>query len=140
MSNLVNKAASITPPVKGKNLWVLASSATTQKIEVPASWYKNQITFQADGVDFYIVFGEESTLDVDQAAASTVTSEAFASFEGSEGWKVPSGQEVTVDMTMVAMEATENASPSSKKFYFAVDALATGGWLRILRSSGRVTP
>lgn len=134
MSDLT-RSLSITPPVAGKNLWVLASSASTQKLKLPNSWYRSYLTLQADGVDFWVVFSASSSADVASNAATTVASEEFTTFEGSEGYKIASGTSENFDLGMLLWEFED-----SKEVYMAVIASATGGYLRILRSSGVVRP
>lgn len=135
MSN-ANKAAAVTLPIQGKNLWVYDPSATTSTyIQVPDSWLTGFVSFQADGADFHLAFNvEDSTPTASPSSAATVSSNAFTGLGADSVWKVADGETVEFDITQAQVHPGENT-----KLYMAVIASDAAGFLRCLRSSGPVS-
>lgn len=127
------KAASITPPVQGKNLWVFASSDSSTAIECHPSWNRSFLTIEADGVDVYVAFSDDPTATADPTATSTVTSGVITAVDGDECRKIPDGQERDFDLSALPW-----SSDDGKKLYLVIVSSASGGYVRVTRSSGLV--
>ena len=128
------KAASITPPVQGKNLWVFASSDTSAAIECHPSWNRSFLTIEADGVDVYVAFSSDPNATVDPTATSTVAGGVITAVDGDECRKIPDGQERDFDLSALPW-----TSDDGKKLYLVIVSSASGGYVRVTRSSGPVT-
>lgn len=126
-SALLTGAASITPPVSGKNTWILASSGSSQLIAIPAEWRRSYVTLFADGVIVYITLGN-SSITADETATTTVASNAFTTHGTGECKKIPSGTGIDMDFNEVSDSVT----------HMAVKCSGAGGYVRFERSSGRV--
>lgn len=116
---------SVTPPVQENNLWVVAGTASSQWVTIPASWRDSYITITADGDDFHLAFGAAS-LTVDETAVTAVTSNVFGAFDGDEASFLPDKGVKEVDGRKLA-KATVG---------FAWKGTGTAGYLRIERTSG----
>jgi hypothetical protein len=133
MSADMNRAASVTPPVVGKNLWVLAGTASSRSIQIPDEWRGQYLTLHAEGDDFWFSFSLDagataSATDATGVAGSPLVFGAF----GTETERVVSGTKCNVDLSMIRRK------PGEDNIYFNVIATGTAGLLRITRSSGFV--
>lgn len=129
----LTRAAEVTPPVSGQNIWGLDADDVTPAVwfAVPDAWKNSYLTFEADGEDFYIVFGDENLSTVSATAKSTYGSNAITAI-GSVAFKVKDGTTKDLDMKLV--------DPRFKQRCAVVGASGTAAnLLRILRSSGPVT-
>lgn len=130
------KAAAITPPYSGKNTIVLASATSSARLKFPASWRRSIVTIQADGVDVYVCFGD-TTVTAVIAGATTLTSEAPSAHGTGECIKIPNGQEKHFDLALIDAKNPGNANDQHAIRLAHIES-ATGGYVRIYRSSGPV--
>lgn len=130
----ISKATSITPPVQGKNLWVLPASTAFSAIEVPSDWYRSFLTLEAEGADIYVAFSDDPAAEVDPAATSTVSGGKITDMGAKAGARIPEGQIRDYDLSMLPFGTGE-----ARKYYLAFAANSPGSFLRITRSSGPVT-
>lgn len=116
------KALSVTPPVQGKNLWVLDTSTTSETMDIPGEWARAFITIQADGADVYLAFSANKDAVVDpQSTEDTCI-------------KIPDGQHRSFDMAQLPWTADD-----AKKIFISLISSASGGFIRFHRSSGPVS-
>jgi hypothetical protein len=131
MSADMNRAASVTPPVVGKNLWVLAGTASSRSIQIPDEWRGQYLTLHAEGDDFWFSF----SFDAATASATDPTAVAGSPLEfgafGTETERVIADTKISVDLSMIRQK-------KGRDLYFNVIATGTAGLLRITRSSGFV--
>jgi hypothetical protein len=132
--SLVHKAASISPPVQGKNLWAVAGSTSSQAIKVPESWLRNLVTLEADGADFYISFSTDSSAAVSETATSTIASGEFTALGATVATKIADGSDKAFDLSQIPLDR----GVAGRSLYLVVKASAAAGYLRIHRSSGNV--
>lgn len=138
MSILLNAAASITPPVQEQNVVVLGTTTSSVARAIPTMFLREEkgiyvaewLDLVADGDDIYIAFGDSSIV-VDETAVSTIASDGVVTFDGDECIKIPSGQSVSFDMRMVGGVDTIT--------HFAIKGGSGGGYLRMQRTSGKVS-
>lgn len=123
------KAAAVTPPVGGSNVIVRASVTSAERIKIPAAWRRSWLTIEADGVDVYVTLGD-GTVAADSTGTTTLTSEEVSAYDGGECSKIPSGSEKPFDLSQLL--------PVDADLYLSHVASATGGYVRITRSSGHV--
>lgn len=133
MSDKINQASSPTPPVRGQNTIVLASGTSSGRVRIPDSWLGSFVTIQADGIKAWIAFGGVAVA-ADETDVSTVDGSTF---------------EVTATGTDEVMMVPENGQvdvntaefirlPVGEAVYMAHKSSNTGGYIRLIRSSGRV--
>lgn len=130
MTDKLNKSASVTPPLSGKNTIVLGSGTSSRRIKIPESW-KGWITIQADGCEAWVSFGG-STITAAPSATSTITSDELASNGTGECQHIPEDTSLPVNLDEIEKGPKD-------RIYLADIESATGGYLRIIRSSGRVS-
>lgn len=128
MSDKANKSLSVTPPVGGKNTIVLPSSTSSARLRLPAAWRGAWITVQADGADAYVSFGDSAVI-VSETAVSTVAAEEVTAHGAGECQKVADGGERPFNLSELAGVGA---------LYLAHKESASGGYLRLIRSSGPV--
>lgn len=129
-SSLVNAAASIKPPVSGVDTIIIASAASAARVAIPASWRNSYLTIHADGVDLGFAFTTSVSLAVSLSAVTTITSNAVASHGTGECEKLESGLKAHYDLRQLR-------DPGAGEWYFAHIESATGGFIRLTRSSGQ---
>lgn len=134
--SMTEKAAGVTPPYESKNLIVLASSASSSRVKLPASWRRSIITIQAEGVDLWVCFGGTSASAV-KTAVTTLTSEAPSAQAAGLCQYIPAGQQRDFDLSLIVAKNPGNTSDIVNT-RLAWIASATGGYVRIIRSSGPV--
>lgn len=133
----LNKAAGITPPVVGANVFVVAGTASsaghilpTELIGVEKGFFRsNWITVQADGDSFYLAFGTSSET-LDETGVTTMA--ASPTLDGGECIKITDG--ATMHFCL-----DEIAGQKSDITHIHIKGTGTAGYLRMWRSSGKVT-
>lgn len=137
MSDIVNKSASITPPVAAKNTIVLAGSASSSRIKLPDDWRKSWITIYADGVKLYVALGG-ATVAVDETHVTTLTSEAPSAHGAGECIPIPDGGKEPFNLAEVTGTAPPSSTHPAGPLFLAWKAASATGYIRIVRSSGPV--
>lgn len=123
------KAAAVTPPVAAaQNVIVRSAVTSAERIQIPDAWRKAGITIQADGADVYVLLGD-STVAADSTATSTLTSEEVTAYDGGECVKIPDGSERYCDLSQIDRHG--------QAIYLSHIASATGGYVRVWRSTGK---
>ena len=120
----------VTPPAH-QNTVVLASATSAQRVLLPDSWRENHVTLEMEGVNGWIRFGDD-TVVADNTAVTTLVSELPTTFDGGECRYVADGGEKTWDMSLVRQ------SESDKQVYASIICSATGGYIRLSRTSGPI--
>ena len=123
-SALANAAAVVTPPQSGKNVYVLAGTASSAAHLLPDACRKGYLTLQADGDAFYVGFGA-SGLTINDATTTTMAAEPTLA---GECIKIADGASLSVDANMLHKDST----------HIVIKGTGTAGFLRITRSSGVV--
>jgi hypothetical protein len=127
------KASSPTPPVGGTNTIVLASATSSGRVRIPDAWLGSFVTIQADGVKAWVAFGGIA-VEVDETDVSTVDGSTFA-VTASGTWEcqmVPENGSIDVNTAELLR------TPIGEAVYMSHKSSATGGYVRLIRSSGRV--
>lgn len=129
--SLANRAAAITPPVVGHNIWGLDADDVTPAVwfTIPESWYGAILELEADGEDFYFAIGNAITT-VSASAKSTYSSNEITAI-GSVAGKVKSGGVKSIDLSVV------DKKHKLRMAVVGADGTA-GNILRITRASGFV--
>lgn len=96
------KAAAVTPPVQGLNVWAFDAFdfSTADYVEVPESWKGAILRFHADGEDFAFSFGDDTLTTIDETAKSTVASNVITSLNDA-AFVIDDGDFVDCDMSLV---------------------------------------
>jgi hypothetical protein len=126
MSALLHTAASVTPPVLGRNVWRLAGTAASQRVNIPEEWRNAYLTIEAVGDTFHLAFGKADVACV-IATASSIASEVIT--QSTPSARIANGTAKEYDMRMCDDDVTD----------FAFIGTGTAGYLLITRSSGRVS-
>lgn len=105
---------------------VLATVASTTRIQIPANWFDKFVTFQAQGLDVFLAFGG-SGVTVSLTSVSTVSSEVMTSV-ATNAYMIPAGQERNFRFQRSA--ATEGCT------HFAHISSGTTGFLRMIETTG----
>lgn len=128
-----SKAAAITPPVQGQNVWALPANdwSTSDYLEVPEAWRNCILRFEAQGdEDWYFAFGGDTLTAVSATAESTVSSNAITAI-GSAPWHLEQNTFVDVDMSLVDERY-------KKRLALLSETGTATNLLRISRTSGYV--
>lgn len=127
MSFAESKAASVTPPVQGENLWRF-TLGTVEYIEIPAAWRGAYLTFKAVGGDANFAFSKSSTGNASSSSSevSTVASNVVSDINVNNLATLADGERADFDMA-----ATD--PHTLKTFIFGGT-----GTLEVVRSSGPV--
>jgi hypothetical protein len=126
MSALLHTAASITPPVLGRNIWRLPGTAASQRVNIPEEWRDCYLTFKAVGDTFHLAFGKSDVACV-IATASSIAGEVITQSTPSD--RIADGGKEDYDMRQCAADVTD----------FAFIGTGTAGYLLITRTSGKVS-
>lgn len=134
---ILNKAAGVTPPVVGANIFVVAGTASSAGHVLPTElvgvekgiFRSNWISIQADGDAFYFAFGTSSeTLD----ETGTTTMALSPTLDGGECMKLADGQ-------VMHFCLDEISGQKSNITHIHIKGTGTAGYLRMWRSSGKVS-
>lgn len=129
MSAILHNAARVKPPRLESDVVVLASATSSGRLRIPASWLGSYITVQAEGADVYVGFSTDASAAVDRTATTTVTSEV-PNFPATLPQRIPNGSQADFDLSLLE-------PLSAGQFWRLVHiSSATGGYIRIIRSSG----
>ena len=130
---LTSKAAAVTPPVVGQNVWALPANdwSTTNYLTVPDAWKDAIVRFHAVGdEDWYIGFGDITLAGVTLLNESTVSSNAVTAI-GSCCYQIEKNTYVDFDLTLL------DAKHKIRLGLLSETGPATN-FLRITRTSGQV--
>lgn len=97
------KAAAVTPPVAGKNVWAVPADdfSTSSYIEVPDEWKNAIIRLEAQGdEDWYFLFADSTLATIAATTESTVVANAFTAV-GNVPYHLESNTYVDVDLSLV---------------------------------------
>lgn len=97
------KAAAVTPPVVGKNVWALPADdwSSSDYLTVPDDWKNAILRFEAQGdEDWYIGFGDITLASVSATAESTVSGNAVTAI-GSAPYHLEANTSVDFDLSLV---------------------------------------
>lgn len=123
MSAKLHAAASVTPPVSGR-VYVRATVASQERIQIPDEWRGGWVTFTAEGEDVYIVFGD-STVAALETSTSTLTGDDLDTPDVDACEFVPKGTSLHVDLRNIAEGVTH---------FSHISVTGGGGYLRMRRS------
>lgn len=134
MSAIAHSAASVAPAVQGKNLIVLAASATKVVFQIPPTWEQAYLTLVGDSdADIHFAFsdnpsGDVTSTAVTDTAAGSGDAVVFDDFDGSECDVVFAKGRLSVDLRA-----------KSERAKYLVFKSSAAGFLRLIRSSGKVS-
>ena len=133
----MSEADRVTPPVisvgvQTNGTIILASSAGSLPLIIPTDWLKGYIEILADGVDAHVTFGDFADSAV-PTAVTTVAAGVVGAHAAGECAKIPNGTTKQYDLRELGTR--ESGNPWTMHHI----ETAPGGFLRIVRSSGKGT-
>lgn len=129
-SPILANAASINPPIIGKDIVNIASSTNSAVVKIPDAWRLQWVTIEADGCKVYYAFTMSPSESIDETSVSTVDATTKEpTLPDDACLPIPDGQARGVDCSKYL--------PLEKPLYMVHKESAGSAYVRLSRSSGQ---